>query len=117
MKDKKGKPFVKTILYACILITVTMLTFMGIKVIPHGVSYTVKEEQTSVKAQAQEKEPIVYTVKSVGNRICVFVGSRVLYELNVRTEDISEYDRQRLRNGIVITDEFELYTMKEHLES
>ena len=47
----------------------------------------------------------------------MYLDGRVLYEMEIRTRQLSDYDKQRLIEGITVFDENELIIMREYLES
>lgn len=117
MKFNKNS-IVSPLKYAVILALATIITFTSLRIIPGVVSYSAEEKNVTTQIK-HIKADIVrnYTLKSVGEKICVMLDGEVLYELSVTTKDISENDKLRLKEGITIDDESELIAIREYLES
>ena len=110
--------FAKSCIYALSLVAVAVITLTGIKVIPKGIKYNVKETQANMSVNTQTNVSAgKYEIRSFGKKICVVLDGNIMYELDITTDSVSEFDRNLLKDGITLKDENELYSLKEYLES
>lgn len=117
MKFNKNS-IVSPLKYAVLLALAIIITFTGLRIIPGAVSYSTEEKNVTTQIKHIKADTVRnYTLKSVGEKICVMLDGEVLYELSVTTKDISEHDKLCLKDGITITDENEMIALREYLES
>ena len=118
MRKLYNKTVLRGAVCSVIFVLAVLVTFAVIRKIPGGIKYTVKQPSVTEETGVKEKNVSnIYTIKSVGDRVCVYLDGKVLYELETRTRQLSDYDKQRLIEGITVFDENELIIMREYLES
>ncbi len=123
MKKRIKSRGVAIVVYGFAAVLSAIIVFTGVKVIPKGVIYTVKQQGSSdnsrVMSASVEQAPqqIIYTVQTVDNKVLVFYDGAVVKEIYVNTANLSRLDRQRLANGITVYSDNELLVLTEYLES
>ena len=118
MRKMNNKTVLRGAVCFAIFVMAVLVTFAVIREIPGGIKYTVKQpSETEEKNVNENKMSNSYIIKSVGDKVCVYLDGKVLYELETRTRQLSDYDKQRLIEGITVFDENELIIMREYLES
>ena len=123
MKKRIKSRGVAIVVYGFAAVLSAIIVFTGVKVIPKGVIYTVKQQGSSdnsrVMSASVEQAPrqIAYTVQAVDNKVLVFYDGAVVKEIYVNTANLSRLDRQRLANGITVYSDNELLVLTEYLES